>query len=186
MGKIILVTGGARSGKSTYAEELAKNSGENIMYIATAIPFDEEMEDRIKKHQESRPSEWFTYEGYKDLDIILNEKGDNFQGVLLDCVTVMTTNNIFEYPEFDENNIEIAMLDKIQDFIKNEFIKLIDVAKQKNLTLIMVTNELGSGLVPESSLGRAFRDIAGRINQIIAKQADEVYLLVAGIPVKIK
>lgn len=186
MGKVILVTGGSRSGKSLFAEELAKKIGCNIMYMATAIPFDDEMKDRIKKHKMHRPRSWFTYEGYKNLFEIVEDMGDQYPGIILDCVTVMITNLMFSYDKFDENNIEQVICDEIEEEIKGECIKLVNAAKEKDTTLIMVTNELGSGVVPESKLGRAFRDIAGRINQTIAKEAEDVYLLVSGIPLKIK
>lgn len=186
MGKIVLVTGGARSGKSSFAEEFVKNSGSNILYIATAVPFDDEMKDRIRIHQQSRINTWTTYEGFENLDKIIESRGENYDGILLDCITVMMTNIIFNYPGFDEENLDSLTLYKIEGYIVNEINRMVSCAKSKDLTMIMVTNEVGSGLVPESKLGRVFRDMAGRINQIIAKQAEEVYLLVSGIPMKIK
>ncbi|MHC1685365.1 MAG: bifunctional adenosylcobinamide kinase/adenosylcobinamide-phosphate guanylyltransferase [Clostridiaceae bacterium] len=203
MGKGILVTGGARSGKSNYAETLAKGLGENILYIATSIPFDDEMKDRVRKHRESRPSYWITYEGYKGLGKVLTEninelnldseiniaeidKIKEIDGVLLDCVTVMITNLMFDNPDmhrddysnFDFNLVEAEIINEVKDLMK--------AVKESDKTVIFVTNEIGFGIVPETKLGRAFRDIAGRVNQYIAAACDEVYLTVCGIPIRIK
>lgn len=97
MGKIILITGGARSGKSSYAENMAKVYGEKVLYIATAIPYDEEMRERIMKHKEARPANWHTYEGYKNLKSVFEKNDLNFEVVLLDCITVMVTNLMFDF-----------------------------------------------------------------------------------------
>ncbi|WP_053956627.1 bifunctional adenosylcobinamide kinase/adenosylcobinamide-phosphate guanylyltransferase [Inediibacterium massiliense] len=184
-GKITLVTGGARSGKSSYAEHLAKTSQGFVAYLATAIAFDEGMKDRIKKHQASRPSEWTTYEGYKDVYKIIKEIGLKHQTILLDCVTIMTTNLMFECEE-DWENISHEKIDEIETYIQDQMIKLIEEIRKNNIWCIMVTNEVGMGIVPENRMSRIFRDIAGRMNQMIAKKADEVYFTVSGIPMKIK
>lgn len=186
MGKIIVVTGGARSGKSRYSEQLAKELGERVLYIATATIFDVEMKERVKKHKESRPNHWSTYEGFKDLHKVILSDGGNYHGVLLDCVTVMLTNIMFDHEDFNENNISLDVMGEIEFKVMNQLDYLIEAARHKKVPLILVTNELGSGIVPEGKLGRVFRDLAGRANQFIAKKADEVYLLVSGIPVKIK
>ncbi|WP_129596151.1 bifunctional adenosylcobinamide kinase/adenosylcobinamide-phosphate guanylyltransferase [Anaerophilus nitritogenes] len=184
-GKITLVTGGARSGKSSYAENLAKTSKGLVAYLATAIAFDEGMKDRIKKHRDLRPSEWTTYEGYKDLYKIIGEIGTKHKTILLDCVTIMTTNLMFECEE-DWENISHEKIDEVENYIQDQMIKLIEEIKKNNIWGIMVTNEVGMGIVPENRMSRIFRDIAGRINQMIAKKADEVYFTVSGIPMKIK
>lgn len=185
MGKIILVTGGARSGKSTYAEEMAKGFGENVLYVATSIPFDDEMKLRIKKHREQRPAHWETLEAYKDLDRHLQEKVAGKSAVLLDCVTIMVTNLMFEgLKDFDNIQTEEAVA--VEAMILKEVNKLIDTVSKVETPFIVVTNELGMGIVPEYPSARLFRDIAGRVNQVIARSAQEVYLCVSGIPVKIK
>jgi adenosylcobinamide kinase/adenosylcobinamide-phosphate guanylyltransferase len=182
MGKVILVTGGSRSGKSTYAEQLLKDK-EDVLYIATAIVTDEEMADRIEQHKERRNNCWSTYEGYKNLDkAVKNFKGEY---ILLDCVTVMTTNLMFE-EEIDFDNIAKDQLHKLEKTIEDQFDLLVEAVKTENKTIVMVTNEVGSGLVPEYKLGRIFRDIAGRINQKLGVLSDEVYLVTCGIPLKIK
>lgn len=182
MGKLILVTGGARSGKSTFAENLINASYEDVLYIATAIPYDEEMVERIKKHREQRPSKWGTYEGYKELGQVL--KDNTSEAVLLDCITIMVTNLMFDYMgEEDINNCNAELM---EEYILEQINQLVDGTKAFAGTTVLVTNEVGSGLVPESKLSRVFRDMAGRVNQKIAGRADEVYLVVSGIPVKIK
>ncbi|WP_353893883.1 bifunctional adenosylcobinamide kinase/adenosylcobinamide-phosphate guanylyltransferase [Proteinivorax hydrogeniformans] len=185
-GKLVLVTGGARSGKSLYSEEMAKKLGNKILYVATSIPYDDEMKKRIEDHRNSRPDYWETYEGFKNLHKVLEEKGKDYDGVLLDCITVMITNLMFSEQNFDESKIQQESVDKVEKEISKQLTLLVNTAKEKGINLILVTNEVGSGIVPESKLGRVFRDLAGRANQLLAKRADEVYLLVSSIPVKIK
>jgi adenosylcobinamide kinase / adenosylcobinamide-phosphate guanylyltransferase len=185
MGRIILVTGGARSGKSTYAEEMAAKLDGNVLYIATSIPFDDEMKLRVTKHKAQRPSRWDTLEAYKDMDINLKSRLENSSGVLLDCITIMVTNLFMEKCK-DLDNISNSTAVEVEDFIKSEIEKLIKIAKNTDIPFIIVTNEVGMGIVPEYPSGRVFRDLAGRANQMLAKVADEVYLCVSGIPVKIK
>lgn len=193
MGRGILVTGGARSGKSNYAEDLAKKLGENILYIATSIPFDDEMKERVRKHKASRPEHWLTYEGYKKLGTVLNncvnKQGtvlSSVDGVLIDCVTVMITNLMFDMPRMKDENYELIDFNIVETEIMNEAKSLMEAIKNLNKTVILVTNEVGFGIVPESKLGRVFRDIAGRVNQYIASRCDEVYLTVCGISMKVK
>lgn len=180
MGKLILVTGGARSGKSSYAEDMASQLKGDILYVATSIPCDDEMKLRIKKHIGRRPSNWETLEAYKDFDIKLPPMLHKKSGVLLDCITNLVSNLILENYEDGEDN------KNMENYITGEIMKLISISKKSSVPFIMVTNEVGMSLVPEYPLGRLFRDIAGSINQIIAGEADEVYLCVSGIPVKIK
>jgi adenosylcobinamide kinase / adenosylcobinamide-phosphate guanylyltransferase len=185
MGKLILVTGGARSGKSTYAEQMASEMGSNVLYIATSIPFDDEMKQRIKKHREQRPSEWETLEAYMEMDRELADKLADRQAVLLDCITIMVTNLMMERCN-DWDNLGPAVVSDMERYTVQEVQKLLETAQKANIPFILVTNEVGMGVVPEYASGRLFRDIAGRVNQIIAREADEVYLCVSGIPVKIK
>lgn len=182
MSKIILVTGGSRSGKSSFAEGLLKVT-DNVLYIATAIVTDEEMKHRIKKHIDSRNSRWTTYEGYLDLDKVIETY--DIDNILLDCVTIMTTNLMFK-EEIDFDNISMEEVENLLNGIKIQFEKLILKVKAANKTLVMVTNEVGLGLVPESKLSRIFRDIAGLVNQYIASLSDEVYLISCGLPLKLK
>ncbi|AIS51523.1 bifunctional adenosylcobalamin biosynthesis protein CobU [Thermoanaerobacter kivui] len=182
--KLIMVTGGARSGKSEFAEELAlKEGGDNVLYIATSIPFDEEMKERIKRHKERRPPSWETKEAYKNLYEVISKSSAKV--VLIDCLTVMITNFLMEVDlMWEKANIE--EIDKIESQIAAEVEKILKAKKVFKGDIILVTNEVGMGLVPEYKLGRIFRDIAGRMNKKVAEAADEVYLMVSGIPLKIK
>ncbi|MFZ7132730.1 MAG: bifunctional adenosylcobinamide kinase/adenosylcobinamide-phosphate guanylyltransferase [Eubacteriales bacterium] len=184
MGQITMVTGGARSGKSTYAEKAAKKSHKRVSYIATSIPFDEGMKHRIKKHQEQRPKEWYTIEKYRDFDTIMNtleyQKGEL---LLVDCLTVMITNLMF-YSGIDFDACHAEAVDMLEKQILIEVQKLLYLSTEKDM--IIVTNELGMGLVPSFKFGNYFRDIAGRINQFVASEADHVYFVVSGIEMKLK
>lgn len=186
MGKLVLVTGGARSGKSSYAESIIKKLEGEILYIATSIPFDDEMRERVKKHRERRPIEWHTYEGYKNLKTVFKQGEADYKGILLDCVTIMLTNLMFDKAADDIDRLSQEAIDAIEEKIIAEVKGFIDAAEKSDSTIVMVTNEVGDGIVPENKLARIFRDIAGRVNQYIASRSDEVYLVVCGMPVKIK
>lgn len=185
MGKLILVTGGVRSGKSTFAEEKANSFGDDVLYVATATPFDEEMKERIKKHKLQRPSSWETIEAHRDIDSLIQAKIKDKSAVLLDCITVMINNIMFDIcPDF--NNVGKAEETVICSSVKENVEKLIGFADMCEVPFVFVTNEVGMGLVPEYKASRIFRDLAGSMNQMIAKACEEVYLCVCGIPVKIK
>ncbi|MBF8983562.1 bifunctional adenosylcobinamide kinase/adenosylcobinamide-phosphate guanylyltransferase [Lutibacter sp. B2] len=185
-GYITLVTGGARSGKSNYAEKLAMDTSKSVAYVATAIGFDDGMKDRIKKHRESRPKEWTTYEGYKDVYKMIEEISRNHEVVLLDCITIMVTNLMFDHKDIKWDSITHEKIDEIEGNIEEQVRKLLQSVRIHKLGMILVTNELGMGIVPDNRISRIFRDIAGRINQMIAKEADEVYFTVSGLPMKLK
>lgn len=186
MGKLILVTGGARSGKSSYGEKLAAEySSSSVLYIATAVPFDDEMKERVRRHQQSRPKHWTTYEAYKNLAEVYKLSAD-FDVILLDCVTVMITNLLFEEVNCDFDLLQESEASALERLVQTELEQFLEAAAHHAQTVIMITNELGSGLIPEYKAGRVFRDIAGRMNQLLARAADEVYFTVCGIPMKIK
>lgn len=183
---LILVTGGARSGKSTLGEKITKDIGENIVYIATAIAFDDSMKDRIKKHRNSRPKEWTTIEKYRSFNTL--ESNQDFldaDTIILDCMTIMISNLILE-SGYDFYKITMEEVDKLEEEIFNEIDSLLKIMEDYNKNFVVVTNEVGMGLVPSYKLGSIFRDIAGRGNQYLAKKATEVHLTVSGIPLKIK
>ena len=185
MGKVILVTGGARSGKSSFSERMLSGS-RNVLYIATATAFDVEMRERIRLHRKQRSEEWETLEAFDDLEVRLAERDRIYEGILLDCITVMTTNLLFHHQNFDENNLATDFWMDFEKEVQMKLKKLIHKARTMSETFIMVTNEIGMGLVPETPFSRQFRDVAGRINQMLAEEADEVYFVVSGIPMKIK
>jgi len=185
MTKLILVTGGARSGKSTFAEDRAKEFGQKVLYVATSKPIDDEMKQRIAKHRAQRPEEWETLEEYKNLDTILVNIIQDKDAVLLDCITIMITNLMLDEC-IDWDNLTRDKVEEIENLVKHQIERLISLSKMSVVPFILVTNEVGLGVVPPSAIGRDFRDIAGRINQMLAKAADEVYFCVSGIPMKIK
>jgi len=186
MKPLILVTGGARSGKSTLAEKKALELGKSTVYIATAIAFDEGMKDRIKKHRLDRPSGWTTIEIYKNFKSIIEDI--NFKAsdlILLDCMTLMITNLMLE-SNLDFDNCSMEEVDKLEKKIFIEVDELLNIITTNNKTSIIVTNEVGMGLVPSYRMGNIFRDIAGRVNQYIASRSSDVYFTVSGIEIKIK
>jgi len=184
MSKVIMVTGGSRSGKSVIAEKKAREYGDqSVLYLATAIPVDEDMKERIRVHQERRDVNWGTYEGYRDLGQVVTSTEKST--ILLDCVTVMITNILFE-EERDFDKISNQEISDLENEVILELSKLIKGIRDTDKTLIIVTNEVGMSVVPSYRLGRVFSDMAGKANQFIASMADEVTLCVSGIPVRIK
>ena len=177
---ITLILGGARSGKSSFAEQIAqKRGGDEVIYLATAEARDKEMKKRIKHHQKTRNKKWKTIEEPLFLGEVLSSISSQ-KVVLLDCITIFITNHIFS----DSTDSEKINYDNKEDIIMDEVKKIIKKSKDKDI--VLVSNEIGMGVVPSTKLGREFRDIAGRVNQFLAKKADEVYLTVAGLPVELK
>ena len=182
MGEMILVTGGARSGKSRYAQMLASEMGGPVTYVATATASDEEMAARIAKHRADRPASWRTVEAYRQLDRALA----GVEGaVLVDCLTLMTTNLMMD-ADLDYDTADQRALQAVEDDVQDQVSHLLRWGRARPGRLILVSNELGMGLVPVYRFGRVFRDIAGRVNQQAAEAADRVVLMVSGIPVTIK
>ncbi len=180
LSKIILVTGGARSGKSTFAERLAtKCNSEKKAYIATAQIFDEEMKYRVKLHQSRRGEDWLTFEAPFRAEIAIKKAAKVSNLILFDCLTIYLSNFICSFDNLDD-------IDKIYRELKIIINDLINAAKDFEGTIIFVTNEVGDGIVPENKLARIYRDCAGIANQMVAASAEEVYLVVAGIAVEIK
>ena len=168
MKKIILITGGARSGKSRYAEELALSLSKNPVYVATAHVWDDEFRERVKKHQERRGPEWTNIEE----EMLLSRHDLTGRVAVIDCITLWCTNYFFQMQDVD------ACLEAL----KAEF----DKFTAKDATYIFVTNEIGMGGVSENAVQRKFTDLQGWMNQYVASKADEVILMVSGIPVKVK
>ncbi|MEA2087782.1 MAG: bifunctional adenosylcobinamide kinase/adenosylcobinamide-phosphate guanylyltransferase [Candidatus Caldatribacteriota bacterium] len=178
-GKLIFITGGARSGKSNFAEKIANGFGKSVAYLATAQPLDEEMAFRIKKHREKRLNNWETYEEPIEVRELVNRLGLEKEVILVDCLTLLTSNLLLR----EEDKVEDH---KRQEEVLLEIEKLAEVCYKVSAQTIIVSNEVGMGLVPDNPLGRVYRDILGRANSIFADKADEVFMLVSGIPVKIK
>ena len=170
MRRIILITGGQRSGKSRYAEELALSLADNPVYVATAHVWDEEFRERVRRHQERRGPQWTNIEEEKFLS-----RNDLMGGVaVIDCVTLWLTNFFFENQDQDAQ--------QVLDIVKAEF----DRFTAQDATFIFVTNEIGSGGVSVDAVQRRFTDLQGWMNQYIASHSDEVILMVSGIPVTVK
>jgi adenosylcobinamide kinase / adenosylcobinamide-phosphate guanylyltransferase len=184
MGKSILLLGGARSGKSSFAQKLAFQAGERVLYVATARALDEEMTQRVERHQGERPAGWRTLEAPIQVGAAVRSSYTSEQSVILDCVTMLVTNLILDLcPDGDQ--ISAAAEAQTTATIKTELDGLLACLQDTPATWIIVSNEVGMGLVPPYPLGRLFRDLLGWANQRLAEAADEVYLLVAGIPVPI-
>jgi adenosylcobinamide kinase/adenosylcobinamide-phosphate guanylyltransferase len=165
---IILITGGARSGKSTRAEARAQGFAGKPVYIATAEGFDHEMRERIAKHRARRGHEWIEHETPLELVAALNAT-DGGGARLVDCLTIWLSN----------------LMHAERDWAK-EAAALVETLKAQHSSVVLVTNEVGSGIVPDNALAREFRDAAGILNQMMARAADEVELVVAGLPMRVK
>jgi adenosylcobinamide kinase/adenosylcobinamide-phosphate guanylyltransferase len=174
MAKIIFITGGVRSGKSSFALKLAKaeNKGTKVAFVATCQALDGEMKERIRRHKSSRPASWKTFEAPLDLEPALTKAISRYPVIIVDCLTLMVSN--------------LMMRKEKEKRITVRFKKVLRVLKKSDALVIIVSNEVGLGIVPENALAREFRDIAGRINQIAAHEAAEVYFTVSGIPWRIK
>lgn len=172
MGKITFILGGARSGKSTYALDLAKKRAQKTVFIATCQALDKEMKQRIELHKKSRPADWQTFEEPYDVVKVLKKIGDKFDCIVIDCLTLWVSN---------------LMLSKnTSDSIETMIAEIIAHLKKTKSISIIVSNEVGLGIVPVNRLARDFRDIAGVVNRIAASQADEVVFMVSGIPLRVK
>ncbi|MFQ5834675.1 MAG: bifunctional adenosylcobinamide kinase/adenosylcobinamide-phosphate guanylyltransferase [bacterium] len=172
MAKLIFITGGARSGKSRFAVNLAEQLANKVTFVATAIPKDEEMRERIQQHQNNRPTHWRTVEEGKNLSFVLSQLDGSCELVVIDCLSFFISNLLLDNTE--------------EDNIIKQVREIVDKVVHLRPTFIVVSNEVGYGVVPPTRLGRSFRDICGRANQIIAEQAQEVYLVISGIPLRIK
>lgn len=182
MKNLTLILGGARSGKSTYAENLVKERGQRVLYIATAEALDAEMAARIEKHKAQRPDGWQTMEVPTGVAPALRNFPSQADTILLDCLTMLVSNVVLSSGgSVDEPNETFAT-----QAVDSEIESLMAVIQESSANWIIVSNEVGMGLVPPYPLGRYYRDLLGRANQRLAAQADEVYLLVAGIPMPLK
>ena len=178
-GRIILITGGARSGKSSFAERCAAGADRNVAYIATARTEDDEMRDRICLHRQRRPAHWLTWEAPCAAQTAVEQAGRQADIILFDCLTLYTANLMLaaDAPSDREQR---------HRFVVDDIVRLLDSAKATQKTVIFVTNEVGQGIVPDNPLAREFRDLAGVVNQLAAAAADKVYLTVCGLAVDVK
>ncbi|NVD38866.1 bifunctional adenosylcobinamide kinase/adenosylcobinamide-phosphate guanylyltransferase [Ensifer sp. HO-A22] len=165
----VLVLGGARSGKSSFSERLVEASGLGMHYVATGRAWDEEMRERIDHHRARRGEGWTTHEEPLDLVSLLSRIDDEQRVVLVDCLTLWVTNLMMEGRD-----------------MAAEFAALAAFLPEARARLILVSNEVGLGIVPENRMARDFRDHAGRLHQIVAEKSAEVYFVAAGLPLKMK
>lgn len=180
---IILCSGGARSGKSEFAEQLALSLKGRKAYVATGQAFDDEMKDRIKKHQMRRGKEWITFE----IPLHLHKNWEQIKNVsdviLIDCLTMFTSNHVFAHGDIntqeDANRIESIILEELRLLLQ-------EINNSNDKTVIFVTNEIGLGIVPENKLARYFRDITGRVNREVASAANKMYLTISGVTIELK
>lgn len=182
MGKLILVLGGTRSGKSEFAEKLAQKLSHKVSYLATSAVYDNEMARRVKKHQDRRPETWITREETIHVPGAVEDLSCEYDVILLDCLTLWLTNLLLD-ETIPEPGIDWA--DK-EEYIINNVKQLASNCKNCPAHVIVVSSEVGLGVVPENSLARSFRDVAGLANQEVAKYADEVYLVTAGLAIELK
>ncbi len=170
--KIIFITGGVRSGKSRFAEEMARQYPGRKAYLATAQALDEEMAERIRRHRNNRPGDWETLEEPLKVVECIASEGNRFGLILLDCLTLWISN--------------LMMAEKREEEILGEGDRLVEACRKAGSSIILVGNEVGMGIVPDNVQARMFRDLSGLVQQKIAREADEVYFLVSGIAQRIK
>ncbi|GAB6157541.1 bifunctional adenosylcobinamide kinase/adenosylcobinamide-phosphate guanylyltransferase [Desulfotomaculum varum] len=181
-GKLILVLGGSRSGKSRFAENLAQQLGEKVLYIATATVYDEEMARRVQSHRSRRPAVWDTVEEPLQIIEVIQKQANRYHAMLLDCLTLWLTNLLLTDNMPDPGRTAPEQ----EKYILNKVTQLVEASRRCGSSVLVVSNEVGLGIVPETPLGRTFRDIAGSANQMIAHFADEVYFVAAGLPITLK
>jgi adenosylcobinamide kinase/adenosylcobinamide-phosphate guanylyltransferase len=191
--ELIIVLGGARSGKSTFAERLAASKGQSVAFIATATAGDDEMRERIARHRASRPKGWYTIEEPLEVARAVRKAAELADVLLLDCITLWLGNVLLQTSGLDEKDdeleVEFHTRSKLFDeSALKEIEAMLAVVKSlgPNKTLIVVSNEVGFGVVPAYFLGRLYRDTLGYVNQRLAQVADRVYFMVAGLAVDIK
>lgn len=173
MARVVFITGGGRSGKSSFAQRQAETCSGKLLYVATARDHDCEMAERVERHRQNRGERWHTLEEPLDLAGKLPLAAEGMSAVLLDCVTLWITNLFFTHGEECE-----PVFAAVGQFI--------DSWQRLDIPLYLVSNEVGSGIVPENSLARRFRDLAGEVNQQLAGAADEAWLVAAGLPLQLK
>lgn len=179
LGRIILIVGGARSGKSQFAEEICRHSGKKIGYIATSEIWDEEMQRRVQLHKKRRPSSWKVWESPEGSEEILRQAREESEIILFDCLTLYLTYWMF-HPSAPLN------IEERESFILEKAEKMIESFSPWEGTVLFISNEVGTGIVPENALSREFRDLSGRVNTHVAKKAQEVYWVSCGLATPLK
>ncbi len=173
--RLTLVLGGVRAGKSSYAQRLAA-SGQRVLFAATAEAGDEEMKARIEAHRESRPAGWDTLEEPIDLAGALKPLLPSYDTILLDCLTLWVSNLLLKDPDLDSARRDVLP----------EAERLLELYRSAGASWIIVSNEVGLGVMPPTELGRVYADELGRLNRLVAENADDVYFMAAGLPLQLK
>lgn len=187
-GYVTLILGGARTGKSAWAERLAEQSGRPVLFIATATAGDDEMAERIARHRANRASHWRTVEEPLRLHHAIEDAAQPGDAVLVDCLTLWVSNRIGAAigPDADPDDLPSEAWQASETSLVAEAEALAAFARDHDLTLILVSNEVGMGVVPATTLGRRYQDVLGRVNQAAASAADSVILMIAGLPVDLR
>lgn len=176
MGALWFVTGGARSGKSTFAERLAADAGRPVIYVATLEPLDDEMRLRIARHRDQRPAEWRTIEAPRTVTAAIVSAGDQ-PCVVVDCLSLWLTNRLLDEAGDDPS---AADGERVEATLDHELQALLAAIAARGGPTVIVSNEVGSGIVPATRLGRVYRDLLGRANQAVSRRAERAWLLVSG------
>lgn len=171
--EIVLITGGVKSGKSSCALNFGNGKGQDRAFIATATAFDDEMQQKILNHRKERGDKWKTFEEPKDVAGVITKISGVFNVVLVDCMTLWVSNMLTVY-------------NMTRDEIENEFAKLLAAVQKSRAVIIIVTNEVGLGIIPVDRITRSYQNLLGNLNREIAKIATDVYFMVAGMPLKMK
>lgn len=183
---VTFVIGGARSGKSTFAEKKVNEYGNKVLYIATAVITDEAMADRVKKHKAQRPETWSTLEMYSNfMDLPNHKEFMEAESIIIDCITTLIGNHMFD-SKIDFDSCKSEEVNSLEKNILKEVLNLLDICNKYNKKLVVVSNETGMGVVPSYYMGNYFRDMSGRLNREIASKADFMYFIFSGIPIKLK
>ncbi|OGW75190.1 MAG: bifunctional adenosylcobinamide kinase/adenosylcobinamide-phosphate guanylyltransferase [Omnitrophica bacterium RBG_13_46_9] len=172
MREFIFIVGGARSGKSRYAQGLAKKIGKKIAFIATCIPGDSEMRERVRLHKKKRPRHWKVIEEPMDVKFALSKLKNRSDVVVIDCLGLFISN--------------LLSAGLSENMITKKIASLASFLSKAEFTSIVVSNEVGGGIVPENALARKFRDLTGLANQVMARKADTVIFMQSGVPLRIK
>jgi len=172
--ELVMITGGVRSGKSALAQSLAEEANASVLFVATAQALDEEMAKRIRQHQRSRPESWATLEEPLNVAEVLRRYPAGYGLVVVDCLTLWATNLLLKNESADDKSV----LGPVEELLRWQ--------KKIGVNMIVVTNEVGMGVIPANAISRRFSDLLGKANQLLADAADKVYLMVSGLPVQLK
>ncbi|MGE5618672.1 MAG: bifunctional adenosylcobinamide kinase/adenosylcobinamide-phosphate guanylyltransferase [Sphingomonadaceae bacterium] len=186
MGRLVLILGGVRSGKSAMAEKMARNAGGRITLVATAQALDDEMKQRIAAHRAARPAGWRTLEEPLDLGGAVEQAVADSDLVVVDCLTLWLSNHLCRIEAAESSGEWGDAVDRLGAVLERDLSRLVEAVRSAGATVVVVSNEVGLGLVPPNPIGRVYRDLLGLANSRLAAEADQVLLMVAGLPIDVK